>query len=160
MENSILSYGVISVNNLIYVVILSAAVDLVGAQVPKGIVLLADIAPSLLVKMIAPYFVQRIPYSTRIVLCASLSFSAVVLIAQAEAIPVRLLGVMMASLSSGLGELTFLMLSSFYRLEMVSAWSSGTGGAGLLGALLFLTLTSWLRLSVPQTLAVVSHSAL
>lgn len=65
---------------------------------------------------------------------------------------------MMASLSSGLGELTFLMLSSFYRLEMVSAWSSGTGGAGLLGALLFLALTSWLGLSVPQTLAVVSVS--
>ncbi|KAG9061913.1 battenin CLN3 protein [Linnemannia hyalina] len=113
MGHSIHSYGVISVNNLIYVVILSAAVDLVGAKVPK-------------------------------------------LIAQAETISVRLLGVMMASLSSGLGELTFLMLSSFYRLEMVSAWSSGTGGAGLLGALLFLTLTSWLRLSVPQTLAVVS----
>lgn len=68
------------------------------------------------------------------------------------------MGVMMASLSSGLGELTFLMLSSFYRLEMVTAWSSGTGGAGLLGALLFLALTSWLGLSVPQTLAVVSVS--
>ncbi|KAG0069288.1 battenin CLN3 protein [Linnemannia elongata] len=148
------TFGII--NNIIYVVILSAAVDLVGAKVPKGIVLLADIAPSLLVKMVAPYFVYRIPYSTRVVLCASLSFSAVVLIAQAESITVRLLGVMMASLSSGLGELTFLMLSSFYRLEMVSAWSSGTGGAGLLGALLFLALTSWLGLSVPQTLAVVS----
>ncbi|KAF9133452.1 battenin CLN3 protein [Linnemannia schmuckeri] len=148
------TFGII--NNLIYVVILSAAVDLVGAKVPKGVVLLADIAPSLLVKMIAPYFVHRIPYSARVVLCASLSFSAVVLIAQAEAIPVRLFGVMMASLSSGLGELTFLMLSSFYRLQMVSAWSSGTGGAGLLGALLFLALTSWLGLSISQTLAVVS----
>lgn len=70
----------------------------------------------------------------------------------------RLLGVMMASLSSGLGELTFLMLSSFYRLQMVSAWSSGTGGAGLLGSLLFLVLTSWIGMTVPKTLAVVAVS--
>jgi len=68
----------------------------------------------------------------------------------------RLVGVMMASLSSGLGELTFLMLSSFYRLQMVSAWSSGTGGAGLLGSLLFLALTSWFGLTVAKTLAVVA----
>ncbi|KAG0333441.1 battenin CLN3 protein [Podila horticola] len=73
-----------------------------------------------------------------------------------QTIPIRLVGVMMASLSSGLGEQTFLMLSSFYRLQMVSAWSSGTGGAGLLGSLLFLALTSWIGLSIPATLGVVS----
>ncbi|KAK3828090.1 MAG: CLN3 protein-domain-containing protein [Benniella sp.] len=144
------------INNLIYVVILSAAVDLVGAKVPKGVVLLADIAPSLLAKMTAPYFIHRVPYPVRVMFCASLSFSAVVLIALANSISVRLLGVMMASLSSGLGELTFLMLSSFYRLQMVSAWSSGTGGAGLLGALLFLALTSWIGLSIPTTLGIVA----
>ncbi|KAF9092116.1 battenin CLN3 protein [Mortierella sp. AD031] len=146
------------INNLIYVVILSAAVDLVGSKVPKGVVLLADITPSLLIKTVAPYFVHKVPYTIRVVFCAFLSFSAVVLIAQADSISVRLLGVMMASLSSGLGELTFLMLSSFYRLQMVSAWSSGTGGAGLLGALLFLALTSWIGLSIPRTLAVVSQN--
>ncbi|KAF9998488.1 battenin CLN3 protein [Entomortierella chlamydospora] len=145
-----------SINNLIYVVILSAAVDLVGAQVPKGVVLLADITPSLLVKMVAPYFIHKVPYPIRVIFCASLSFGAVVLIAMADKITVRILGIMMASLSSGLGELTFLMLSSFYRLQMVSAWSSGTGGAGLLGALLFLALTSWVGLSIPYTLGVVA----
>ncbi|KAI1313006.1 battenin CLN3 protein [Mortierella claussenii] len=155
------------INNLIYVVILSAAVDLVGAEVPKGseeghrpevvgIVLLADITPSLLIKMIAPYFIHKVPYPIRVTFCASLSFSAVVIIALADTIQVRLLGVMMASLSSGLGELTFLMLSSFYRLQMVSAWSSGTGGAGLLGALMFLALTSWIGLSIPHTLGIVA----
>ncbi|KAF9992139.1 battenin CLN3 protein, partial [Modicella reniformis] len=66
------------INNLIYVVILSAAVDLVGAEVPKGVVLLADITPSLLVKMIAPYYVHKVPYPVRVCFCATLSFSAVV----------------------------------------------------------------------------------
>ncbi|KAG0301453.1 battenin CLN3 protein [Dissophora globulifera] len=121
-----------------------------------GVVLLADITPSLLIKMIAPYFIHKVPYPVRIIFCASLSFSAIVLIAMADTISIRLIGVMMASLSSGLGELTFLMLSSFYRLQMVSAWSSGTGGAGLLGALLFLALTSWIGLSVSRTLGIVS----
>ncbi|KAG0013668.1 battenin CLN3 protein [Entomortierella chlamydospora] len=106
--------------------------------------------------MVAPYFIHKVPYPIRVIFCASLSFGAVVLIAMADKITVRILGIMMASLSSGLGELTFLMLSSFYRLQMVSAWSSGTGGAGLLGALLFLALTSWVGLSIPYTLGVVA----
>lgn len=144
------------INNLIYVVILSAAVDLVGSKVPKGIVLLADIMPSLLIKTIAPYFIHHVPYYARVTFCAAMSFSAVAIIAMGQSIPIRLVGVMMASLSSGLGEQTFLMLSSFYRLQMVSAWSSGTGGAGLLGSLLFLALTSWIGLSIPATLGVVS----
>lgn len=52
--------------------------DLVGAEVPKGVVLLADITPSLAIKLIAPYFIHRVPYAARVVFCASLSFSAVV----------------------------------------------------------------------------------
>ncbi|KAG0223188.1 battenin CLN3 protein [Mortierella sp. GBA43] len=152
-----LAYSVGSfINNLIYVVILSAAVDLVGAEVPKGLVLLSDITPSLLAKMIAPYFIHKVPYPVRVIFCAVFSLCAVVLIAATDSISVRLLGVMMASLSSGLGELTFLMLSSFYRLQMVSAWASGTGGAGLLGSLLFLALTSWVGLSIPSTLGIIA----
>lgn len=52
--------------------------DLVGAEVPKGVVLLADITPSLTIKFIAPYFIHRVPYAMRVIFCASLSFSAVV----------------------------------------------------------------------------------
>ena len=35
-------------NNILYVIILSAAIDLVGPSTPKAIVLLADIIPSFL----------------------------------------------------------------------------------------------------------------
>ncbi|KAK9395476.1 battenin [Crotalus adamanteus] len=51
------------------------------------------------------------------------------------------MGVVLASLSSGLGEITFLALTSFFNSAVVSAWSSGTGGAGLIGALSYLGLT-------------------
>jgi hypothetical protein len=36
------------INNILYVMILSAAQDLVGKNTPKGVVLLADILPSFL----------------------------------------------------------------------------------------------------------------
>lgn len=52
---------------------------------------------------------------------------------------VRLLGIAIASFSSGLGELTFLQMStalptSKFSKVAVGAWSSGTGGAGIAGA--------------------------
>lgn len=50
-------------------------------------------------------------------------------------------GVVLASVSSGLGEVTFLSLTAFYPRAVISWWSSGTGGAGLLGALSYLGLT-------------------
>ncbi|KAF9976479.1 hypothetical protein BGZ73_008482 [Actinomortierella ambigua] len=121
-----------------------AAVDIVGPSVPKGVVLLADILPSLTIKATAPYFIHKVIYPVRILLCALLSISAVTIIGLADSVTIRIVGVTMASLSSGLGELTFLMLSSFYRIDMVTAWSSGTGGAGLIGAFIFLALTSWI----------------
>ncbi|KAG0222853.1 battenin CLN3 protein [Actinomortierella wolfii] len=112
--------------------------------------------PSLVIKSIAPYFIHKIIYPVRIIVCASLSITAVTIIGLSDSVPIRIVGVMMASLSSGLGELTFLMLSSFYRIGMVTAWSSGTGGAGLIGAFLFLALTSWIGLSVTTSLGVVA----
>ena len=57
-----------------------------------------------------------------------------------EALGMRLLGIALASLSSGLGELTFLQLSTIYGNtigEAVGYFASGTGAAGLLGAALW-----------------------
>ena len=60
------------------------------------------------------------------------------------------IGVVCASISSGFGELTILQLTSFYAKYTVSAWSSGTGAAGLLGALSYAALTGLLKLA-PKT---------
>uniref|UniRef100_A0A8C3HFD3 Battenin n=1 Tax=Chrysemys picta bellii TaxID=8478 RepID=A0A8C3HFD3_CHRPI len=117
-------------NNFAYVVMLSAAHDILSQQGaldtngttqvgPRGgaglAVLLADILPTLLIKFSAPFYIH--------LLC----------------VPP---GVVLASVSSGLGEISFLALTAFYpRYWVVSCWSSGTGGAGLLGALSYLGLT-------------------
>lgn len=129
------------VNNLLYVVILSAAVDLVGPATPKAVVLLADIVPSLLAKAAAPFFIHRVPYLTRVWWCVALLALGMVLVALGNR-PVRLGGIVLASASSGIGEVTFLLLTHHYGKLAIGGFSTGTGGAGLAGSLLFLILTS------------------
>lgn len=66
-------------NNVLYVVILSAALDLVTTQtVPKGLILLANIFPSLIVKLFWAYLiVGEVRYSKRIISCSLLSFGGI-----------------------------------------------------------------------------------
>ena len=61
------------------------------------------------------------------------------IIAFSSSVPPRLLGISLASLSSGLGELTFLQLTTTLPSTSASrtalgAWASGTGLAGVAGA--------------------------
>ena len=56
----------------------------------------------------------------------------------------RLLGISLASFSSGLGEMTFLQLSSSYPSALaLGGFASGTGGAGIVGAGLWFVLKGW-----------------
>jgi battenin len=126
------------------VIILSAALDLVGPTLPKAIVLLADVVPSFATKLLAPYFIHRMPYRIRILILVGLSFVGMQVVASQENLTVRLMGVVLASVSSGLGELSFLGMTHFYGPFAVVFWSSGTGAAGLLGE--FNLYTSYCRL--------------
>ncbi|GAA5976819.1 hypothetical protein JCM5350_007257 [Sporobolomyces pararoseus] len=142
-----------TLNNVLYVVILSAALDLVDkATTPKGLILFVNIAPALLVKIGWPYFVPGKPrYKQRISSCSALSFSGILIVALSNTLFWRLLGISIASFSSGLGEMTFLQLSTIYGSlsssssspsgdaedlggKAVGWFSSGTGAAGLIGA--------------------------
>ncbi|CAK7214678.1 battenin CLN3 protein [Sporothrix bragantina] len=142
------------INNVLYVIILSAAQDLVGT-LPKGVVLLADVLPSFATKLIAPYFIHRVPYAARIPVFVALSSIGMLLVATTPAsasVAVKLTGVVLASLSSGGGELSFLGLTHYYGPMSLAAWGSGTGAAGLVGAGLYVLLTDWLGFSVKASL--------
>ena len=147
---------------MLYVIILSAALDLVGPNVPKGVVLLADVLPSFLTKLIAPYFIHVVPYSQRIWCLVTLSTMGMLLIAltpphhTVATISVRMIGVVLASLSSGAGELSFLGLTHYYGHFSLAAWGSGTGGAGLVGAGAYVLATTTLGLSIRFSLVVFS----
>ncbi|KAL8803837.1 MAG: hypothetical protein Q9200_006055, partial [Gallowayella weberi] len=146
------------INNVLYVIILSAALDLVGPDVPKALVLLADIIPSFVIKLCAPYFIHLVPYSLRIILFAAISSWGMLLTALAPAytdsgsITTKMAGVVLASLSSGAGELSFLGLTHYYGTFSQAAWGSGTGAAGLIGAGAYAIATTSIGLSVKATL--------
>ncbi|KAF9238938.1 batten's disease protein Cln3 [Melanogaster broomeanus] len=135
------------INNVLYVIILSAALDLVPPSTPKGIIAFCNIFPALVAKLGWPYFLKgKIRYTRRILGCCLLSFIGMLVVALYESIYARLLGISLASFASGLGELTFLQLSTTYSplscgrtQRRVSAlyFASGTGAAGLVGAFLW-----------------------
>ncbi|XP_030372666.1 battenin isoform X2 [Scaptodrosophila lebanonensis] len=146
-------------NNYGYVVMLSAAHDIIaqfndeteddsadggaGRQchlVSTGAILLADVLPSLFVKMLMPFF----PFWVNIRIGLAVAFSAAgfLLVGFANAEWMALLGVIITSASSGIGETTFLAYSSHFNKNVISTWSSGTGGAGVIGSLSYATLRS------------------
>jgi len=127
---------------VLYVVILSAALDLVPPSTPKGIIAFCNIAPALAAKVGWPYLLKgRIRYVKRIIGCCMLSSLGMLVVAFFDNLFARLLGIGLASFSSGLGELTFLQLSTTYVPAAaghgIGYFASGTGAAGLAGAFLW-----------------------
>lgn len=128
-----------TINNAIYVVILTAALELIPKGTPTGLVAFFNIFPALIAKAIWPYVLKgTVRYTRRIWSCVSMSFIGLLIIALLPSLYTRLAGIALASFSSGLGELTFLQLSTrFSRTgagRAVGWFSSGTGAAGLVGA--------------------------
>lgn len=140
-------------NNFGYVLLLTAAEDLLHGY--AGIILLCCIIPSLIVKATAPLYFHFIPYNIRVVALVVLSCASFQTVAWFDNIYIKLTGVVLSSISSGGGEVTFLQMSSYYHKNVVSTWSSGTGGAGILGAFTYLLLHGWMQLS-PKSVMFIS----
>ncbi|KAG2731861.1 hypothetical protein G9P44_005448 [Scheffersomyces stipitis] len=66
-----------------------------------------------------------------------------------SSIGVKVFGIVLASFSSGFGEVSFLQLTHYYNEEMsLGGFASGTGGAGLFGSFLFMFMTNILGIKV------------
>jgi drug/metabolite transporter (DMT)-like permease len=90
------------INNVLYVLVLSAALDLVPAGTPKGLVALANIAPALLAKAAWPYASRgAVRYARRIAACCALSAAGMLVVAAYDTLGARLLGIALASFASG-----------------------------------------------------------
>lgn len=135
-------------NNFGYVVMLTAAEDILNAYSTKheslpnersctlistGIILLADIIPAFIIKILSPF----LPYHTtiRVFVACILSVISFIIAATAPTKSIVIFGVVLTSLSSGLGEPTFLYHSTYYNKDTISTWSSGTGASGIIGSL-------------------------
>ncbi|KAK1877228.1 Battenin, partial [Dissostichus eleginoides] len=104
-------------------------------------VLLADILPTLIIKLSAPCVIHKLPYGFRVLFCALMAATSFLLVSFSSAMWMSILGVIFASISAGLGELSFLSLTVYFSRDVLSAWGSGTGGAGVAGAFLYSGLT-------------------
>ena len=109
-------------------------------------------------KLCAPYFIHAIPYPVRVLLFSALSTLGMLLIALTPShkdggtITTKMAGVVLASISSGGGELSFISLTHFYGPFSLASWGSGTGGAGLIGAGAYALATTTLGLSSKNTI--------
>ena len=93
------------------------------------------------------------PYSVRVCGCAVLMVLALVTVAYGESTAVQLLGVAFSSLQGGLGEASILALTGLYDTpRALTAWSSGTGFAGIWGYAWVMVFNFFLGLSLRATL--------
>lgn len=135
-------------NNVGYVIMLSAAHDLLqiidhqthteptgylrecNAE-STGAILLADIIPCMVIKLIAPFLPLRI--QLRMVIVVVAAALGIIFVALGISKVCIILGICLISFSQGFGESTILAYTVFFRTKNVLAtWSSGTGLAGLL----------------------------
>ena len=94
-----------------------------------------------------------VPYGVRVWACTVLMMLALLTVGYGGSAPVQLLGVCFSSVQGGLGEASFLALSSFYDTpRALTAWSSGTGFAGIFGYAWVFFLNYVLGLSFRATL--------
>ncbi|KAI6207372.1 Battenin [Aphelenchoides besseyi] len=153
-------------NNMVYVIMLSAAEDIMTRQqsggsvnanngtetcepviegkycdhAPLGIILLVDIIPLILLKSVFPFVMHKISYGTQHVFIVTTQVLSYLIVAFSTSIPVSLIGVTFGAVGSQCGENTYLALSGHYSKNTISWWSSGTGAAGI-GALVYAALT-------------------
>ncbi|XP_014786537.1 battenin isoform X2 [Octopus bimaculoides] len=126
---------------------------LICNEIGTGAILLADILPALLIKLSSPLYIQKLSYNLKVTIIIATTTLSFILVSAASNVIFSIIGVCFASFSSGLGEVTFLSLTSFFHKNVVSTWSSGTGGAGIFGALSYAGLTM-LNLSPRHTILV------
>lgn len=167
-------------NNFAYVIMLSAAYDLLkqaesppatgatsGTATPAGepekycnehstsTILLADTIPSLTTKLIYPFLLVGLPVAYKASAVAALSAASFLITGFSTSKVLIFTGVACASFSSGLGESTYLSNTPLYGDVALSGWSIGTGGAGLLGAAAYALLSMVLPIKVIMILMLI-----
>ncbi|CAE7510418.1 BTN1 [Symbiodinium natans] len=119
-------------NNFLWVVLNAGANEINSAGV--ALVYLVNVLPSLMMKLSGPYWFHYVSYKYRIWIIALLMVLCLLQVAWGQGPYQKLLGVAMASLAAGIGEASLLAMSSFYEAKpCLTAWSSGTGFAGIAG---------------------------
>jgi battenin len=114
-------------------------------SIGTGAVLLVGSLPGMTVRTVMPFFMHKTTYPVRIGIIALLNSWSLLIVALSYASTkwLELVGIALGSVCQGLGEITFLSLSTTYdEVHGLSGWSSGTGMSALGATLLYAGLTS------------------
>ncbi|XP_031627184.1 battenin-like [Contarinia nasturtii] len=98
-----------------------------------GVLLIADIVPSMLMNISLPFL--PLVKNFRMMLVIALNVSSFLLIANTDSDFLAIVGVVFTSMALGIGEVTLLSYSAKFNKKVITAWSSGTGSAGIIGSL-------------------------
>lgn len=109
-------------------------------------ILLADTIPSLTIKFIFPFLLVSLPLAYKTIATALLAALAFIITGLTAELVLIFTGVICASLSSGVGEASFLSSTPLYGDVSLSGWSIGTGGAGLVGAGVYAILSEFMEI--------------
>jgi len=138
-------------NNAIFVILNAGAKEIDAGGV--GLVYFCNVFPAFVVKSTAAFWFDKFSYWSRVVACSFLMVACLLIVAFAQSLSARLGGIMIGAFASALGEASFLAFSSKFdgRLAL-TAWSSGTGFAGVFGYMWTLTSTRLVGMSFRESL--------
>lgn len=108
-----------------------------GRSLPTATILVCFVTPLMITKILAPWFIQRVPYIVKtscITLCMTLGLILIVFV---EDLKVKLVGIALNAMATGASEVIFLALTSFYPQVCISAFVAGTGIASLISPLYY-----------------------
>lgn len=144
------------INNLVYVIIASAAKSIADGFSKSnliGLITWANVGLGLFAGTLNTFVLSRTPYSYRIIANSCLSIAGLLGVAFAPNFWVALAAIVIAGASSSFGESVTLGYMRLYPSSLVNAWSSGTGMAGVGGSALYLLYRST-ELSLKQSFLV------
>ncbi|KJH48285.1 CLN3 protein [Dictyocaulus viviparus] len=98
-----------------------------------------------------PVFKTATLFRVRHFIICTTQTGSLLITAWTKSMPMALVGVLLASFSSGFGETTYLGLASHYSKNTISTWSSGSGMAGLAGTFSYAVMTDVNLLALTPT---------
>ena len=137
-------------NNLSYVVMLSAAKEVLQVDGGVAYVLLSDDCPALVAQILSSLLLYNVGYKARILGITLTTMGSLMLVGffhaiHSSSIFLPLMAVALTSICFGVGESTFFSLLAAHPSSSISSFSSGTGLAGVVGAGLYYVLVAFLK---------------
>lgn len=87
-----------------------------GVDMPPSLVLICSIVPALISQAVFPLFQEKIPYTVRVIVLTMLSGGSFVIVYfSGGRLWLALTGIVVASFTSGVGEITYMAFSAYYH---------------------------------------------